>query len=156
MDDQNSVSHVSPARESAGISPAPVRKRRHWWVWFVVLLFFGVTFYWVWTHQQKSQAATTGGGRRGMMGGAVPVTTAVAHSGSIGIYQEAIGTVTPLYTTNITAQVTGLITAVHYREGQMVKKGDPLIDIDARPYEAQLAQDEGTLERDKNLLAQAQ
>ncbi len=156
MDEQSSVSHVPPASQFAGDSPAPVKKRRHVWVWFVVLLFFGGTFYWVWTNQQKSQAATTGGGRRGAMGGMVPVTTAVAHSGSIGIYQEAIGTVTPLYTTNITAQVTGLITAVHYREGQMVKKGDPLIDIDPRPYEAQLAQAEGTLERDQNLLAQAQ
>jgi multidrug efflux system membrane fusion protein len=156
MDEQSSVSHVPPASQFAGDSPAPVKKRRHLWVWFLVLLFFGGTFYWVWTHQQKSQAATTGGGRRGAMGGIVPVTTAVAHSGSIGIYQEAIGTVTPLNTTNITAQVTGLITAVHYREGQMVKKGDPLIDIDARPYEAQLAQAEGTLERDQNLLAQAQ
>ena len=156
MDEQSSVSHVPPASQFAGDSPAPVKKRRHLWVWFLVLLFFGVTFYWVWTHQQKSQAATTGGGRRGAMGGTVPVTTAVARSGAIGIYQEAIGTVTPLYLVNITAQVTGIVNAVHYREGQMVKKGDPLIDIDARPYEAQLAQAEGTLERDQNLLAQAQ
>ena len=49
-----------------------------------------------------------------------------------------------------------MITEVHYREGQMVKKGDPLIDIDARPYEAQLAQAQGALERDQNLLAEAQ
>ena len=62
----------------------------------------------------------------------------------------------PLNTDSITAQVTGVVTAVHYREGQMVKKGDPLIDIDARQYEAQLAQAEGTLERDQNLLAQAE
>jgi multidrug efflux system membrane fusion protein len=45
---------------------------------------------------------------------------------------------------------------VHYREGQMVKKGDPLVDIDARPYEAQLAEAQGALERDQNLLAEAQ
>jgi len=45
---------------------------------------------------------------------------------------------------------------VHYREGQMVKKGDPLIDIDCRQYEAQLAQAEGTLEHDRSLLAQAE
>jgi multidrug efflux system membrane fusion protein len=81
---------------------------------------------------------------------------ATAHSGSVGIYQDAIGTVTPIYTVSMTAQVTGVITAVHYREGQMVKKGDPLIDIDSRQYEAQLEQAEGTLERDRNLLAQAE
>jgi len=157
MDQQSSVSHVPPASQPAGDSPAPVKKRRHWWVWVVVLLGFGLTFYWVITHQQHSQAATGGGGGgRGMRGGVVPVTLATAHGGSIGIYQDAIGTVTPLYTVSINAQVTGVITDVHYREGQMVKKGDPLIDIDCRPYEAQLAQAQGTLERDQHLLAQAQ
>jgi len=143
MDQQSSVSHVPPGNP-AGDPPMRVKKRRHWWVWVVVLLLFGLTFYWVITRQQHSQAATGGpgggGGRRGMMGGAVPVTTATARSGSIGIYQDAIGTVTPLNTTSITSQVTGVINAVHYREGQMVKKGDDLMDIDCRPYEAQLAQ----------------
>jgi multidrug efflux system membrane fusion protein len=91
-----------------------------------------------------------------MMGGTVPVTTAKAHSGSIGIYQDAIGTVTPLYTASMTAQVTGVITDVHYREGQVVNKGDSLVDIDSRQYEAQLDQAEGALERDQNLLAQAE
>ena len=155
MDQQSPVSHVPPASPSASDSPAPAKKRRHRWVWFLVLLFFGLTFYWVWTHQQKSQAATGGGGRRAM-GGVVPVTTATARSGSIGIYQDAIGTVTPTYLDSMTAQVTGVITDVHYREGQMVKKGDPLVDIDARQYEAQLTQAEGALERDQNLLAQAE
>jgi multidrug efflux system membrane fusion protein len=155
MDQQSSVSHVPPASQSAGDSPAPVKKRRHLWVWFVVLLMFGLTFYWVIHHQQKGQAATTGGGRR-MMGGTVPVSVATARSGSIGIYQEAIGTVTPIYTASMTAQVTGVITTVHFREGQFVRKGDPLIDIDCRQYEAQLAQAQGTLERDRNLLAQSQ
>jgi len=155
MDQQNPVSHVPPASPSAGDSPTTAKKRRHWWVWFLVLLIFGLTFYWVWTHQQKSQAATGGGGRR-MMAGVVPVTTAKAQSGSLGIYQDAIGTVTPLYTDSMTAQVTGVITDVHYHEGQMVKKGDPLIDIDARQYQAQLDQAEGALERDQNVLAQAE
>ena len=86
----------------------------------------------------------------------MPVTVATATKGSIGVYLDAIGTVTPVYTDSITAQVTGVITAVHYREGQTVHKGDPLIDIDSRPYEAQLAQAQGTLERDQNLLAEAQ
>jgi membrane fusion protein, multidrug efflux system len=156
MDQQSSVSHVPPPTRPEFDSPAPVKKRRHWWVWVLVLLFFGLTFYWVITHQQHSQAATSGGGGRRMMGGVVPVTLATAHSGSIGIYQDAIGTVTPVYTASINAQVTGVITGVHYREGQMVKKGDPLIDIDCRPYDAQLMQAQGALERDQQLLAQQQ
>ena len=89
------------------------------------------------------------------MMGPVTVTTATAKKGDIGVYLDAIGTVTPVYTDAITSQVTGLVSAVHYREGQMVRRGDPLIDIDPRPYEAQLVQAQGALERDTNLLAQA-
>jgi len=87
--------------------------------------------------------------------GAVAVTTAIAKKGNIGIYLEAIGTVTPVYTSSITAQVNGLVTAVHYVEGQIVHKGDPLIDIDPRPFQAQVLQAEGALLRDINVLAQA-
>jgi multidrug efflux system membrane fusion protein len=86
----------------------------------------------------------------------ITVTTATAQKGSIGVYLDSIGTVTPVYTDSITAQVTGLIVAVHYTEGQRVNKGDPLIDIDSRPYNAMLLQAQGALERDQNLLAQAQ
>jgi len=91
-----------------------------------------------------------------MLGGVVPVTTATAKLGSIGVYLEAIGTVTPENTDSITAQVTGVITSVHYRQGEYVHQGDPLIDIDARPYQAQVIEAEGALERDRNLLAEAQ
>lgn len=154
--DQSSVSHVPPASQSAGDSPKPVKKRRHRWVWVVVLLFFAATFYWVIQHQQKGQAATAGGGRRPTGGGTVPVTIATARKGSVGVYENAIGTVTPIYTASMTAQVTGVITEVHYREGQFVNKGDPLVDIDSRQYEAQLAQAQGTLERDQSLLAESE
>ncbi len=89
------------------------------------------------------------------MSGPVTATVATAYKGDIGVYLDAIGTVTPVYTGSITAQVNGVITAVHYQEGQLVKKGDALIDIDPRPYQAQLVQAQGTLERDTNVLAQA-
>ena len=87
--------------------------------------------------------------------GGVPVVTACAKRGSIGVYLEAIGTVTPVYTASITSQVNGLITGVYYKEGQLVHKGDPLIDIDPRPFQAQVSQARGTLERDQHLLAQS-
>jgi multidrug efflux system membrane fusion protein len=64
--------------------------------------------------------------------------------------------VTPVHTASITSQVTGLIVAVHYAEGQIVKNDDPLVDIDPRPYRATLLQAQGALERDENVLAQAQ
>jgi multidrug efflux system membrane fusion protein len=85
----------------------------------------------------------------------VTVTAATATKGQVGIYLDAIGTVTPVYTSSITAQASGVLTTVHYSEGQSVKKGDALIDIDPRPYQAQLLQAEGALERDTNVLAQA-
>jgi membrane fusion protein, multidrug efflux system len=85
----------------------------------------------------------------------VNITTATAKKGDIGVYLDAIGTVTPVYTASITSQVNGVVTAVHYKEGQPVKKGDALIDIDSRPYRATLLQAQGTLEKDENVLAQA-
>src|SRR5579883_745226 len=128
-------------------------KKRHRWVWVVVLFLFALLFFAV-LRRGETKAATAPS-RRGMMG-PVPVTTVTAKLGSIGVYLDAIGTVTPVYTNSITAQVTGIITNVYYREGQVVARGTPLIDLDARLYEAQLEQAEGTLERDQNLLAQAQ
>jgi multidrug efflux system membrane fusion protein len=85
----------------------------------------------------------------------VNITVATAQKGNIGVYLESIGTVTPVYTDSITSQVNGLVTAVHFTEGQRVNKGDPLIDIDSRPYRATLLQAQGTLEKDENVLAQA-
>jgi multidrug efflux system membrane fusion protein len=134
------------------------KKRRHWWVWVIILLAFGGLFYWVIRQHNQSQQAMAGGGRGGRQGmiGPIPVTYATATKGSIGVYLDAIGTVTPTYTDQITPQVTGVITQVHYTEGQFVHKGDPLIDIDDRPYQAQLEQAQGALERDQNLLAEAE
>ncbi|MGB6742411.1 MAG: efflux RND transporter periplasmic adaptor subunit [Terracidiphilus sp.] len=149
MDQPSSASH------SAYSYSASPKKRRHWWIWAIILLLFGLLFYWVIRQHNASQQVVSGRGR-GAMTGPVPVTYATAANGSIGVYLDAIGTVTPVYTASITAQVTGVITAVHYREGQFVHKGDALIDIDDRPYQAQLAEAEGTLERDQNLLAEAQ
>jgi membrane fusion protein, multidrug efflux system len=156
MDPQSSASRDEFANRSAAEEPPPSEpRRRHWWVWVLVLLAFGLLFYWVLHRQSKSEAAGPGGGGGRHFAGVVPVTTATARSGSVGVYVDAIGTVTPLNTVSINAQVTGVITAVHYREGQMVRKGDPLIDIDPRQFQAQLQQAQGVLERDQNALAQA-
>jgi multidrug efflux system membrane fusion protein len=84
------------------------------------------------------------------------VKTATAHLGSIGYYVEALGTVTPLATVNLYSQVNGRVIAVHYMEGQMVHRGDALIDVDPRPYEAQLKEAQGTLQHDRAILAQAE
>src|ERR1700688_4316901 len=119
-------------------------------MWLVILLVFAVAF-WVVLHQQGQ---TTAKAPRGG-GGPVTVTTVTAQKGDIGSYLDAIGTVTPVYTSSITSQVNGIVTVVYYKEGQIVHKGDPLIDIDSRPYRATLMQAQGTLERDENVLGMA-
>jgi len=124
-------------------------------VWVLLLLVFATAFYLVWT--RKETPKPTGGGRGAGGAGGAPVTigVATAQKGDLGVYLDAIGTVTPVYTSSITSQVNGLITAVHYKEGQIVRKGDPLIDIDDRSYKATLLQAQGTLEKDQNVLGQA-
>jgi membrane fusion protein, multidrug efflux system len=122
-------------------------------VWIVILLVFGVGFLLV--LRQHDDAAATKKSPKGGGFGPVTLTTATATKGDIGVYLDAIGTVTPVFTSSITSQVNGIVTDVHFKEGQIVRKGEPLIDIDARPYEATLLQAQGTLERDENILGQA-
>ncbi len=126
-------------------------------VWLALLLIFAVGFWLVLQHHDTTtkNAPGGGGGRRGAAGGPVTLTTATATKGNIGVYLEAIGTVTPVYTASITSQVTGPVIAVHFTEGQRVSKGTPLIDIDPRPFEATLLQAQGVLDRDEAILAQA-
>ena len=134
-------------------SDKPTWKRFLWWG--LALLVLGVILLLIFRYHDNSKStAASSSSRRGVTG-PVTVTTATAQKGNIGVYLEAIGTVTPVYTASITSQVTGMVTQVHYREGQLVRKGDPLIDIDPRPYQAQLLQAQGALERDTNVLAQA-
>src|ERR1035441_1322727 len=157
MTDQISHTPTPPALAPPGSSrdtALPEKKPKHRaWVWIIVLLVFGLVFWWVLRRNGTPAAGPVG---RGGMGGPVTATEATATKGDIGIYLTAIGTVTPVYTASIVSQVTGQVVAVHYREGQLVKKGDPLVEIDPRPYEATLKQAEGTLERDTHLLEQAQ
>jgi len=141
---------------------APPKSGSYWIVWtLLVLAVVAGVYIYMRNHKeaQNSKAgsgAAGGGGGRARMTGPVPVTVATATKGNIGVYLDALGTVTPVYTTEITPQAAGVITAVNYHEGQYVRKGDPLIEIDPRPYEATLTQAEGALERDTNVLAQAQ
>jgi multidrug efflux system membrane fusion protein len=150
--DQNERPIIGPEHQLTALQP-----RHHKFagviVWMVLLLVFAAAFYLV-LRKHEDSAANARAPRGG--GGPATVVTATAQKGDIGIYLDSIGTVTPIYTSSITSQVNGIVTAVHYKEGQIVRKGDALIDIDDRSYRATLLQAQGTLDRDEGLLAQGQ
>ena len=152
--DTNQQPHTGLDHQLSAKNASPQRKTIRIWVWILLLLIFAAAFVLVLRQHEATQSAATG--RRNAAGAVVAVTSVTAQKGNIGVYVDAIGTVTPVYTASITSQVSGIVTAVHYTEGQLVQKGDPLIEIDSRPYAATLAQAQGILERDKGVLAQAQ
>ena len=79
----------------------------------------------------------------------LPISTVTVTTGDIGVYVDALGTVTPLNTVSLTARVAGQIAKVEYQEGQIVHVGDPLVEIDPAPFQAAVTQAEGQLARDQ-------
>jgi multidrug efflux system membrane fusion protein len=152
VEDRSDPPHIGADHQ---LSPPHPWYRKRWFLWtsvLVLLLLCGIVIAVI--HENNAKAAAA---KLALAAVKPPVgaTVAAATNGSIGIYLDAIGTVTPVYTASIVAQANGIITSVHYGEGQFIHKGDALIDIDPRPYRAQLLQAEGTLERDTNVLEQA-
>ena len=153
IEDNSEIQHLGAERQ---LSAPPPRYRRRWILWtslLLLLILVAIVIMVVHNNDAKAAAAKR---KLAAVKPSVTATVATATKGNTGIYLDAIGTVTPVYTSSITAQASGVLFAVHYSEGQFVRKGDALIDIDPRPYQAQLLQAEGALERDTNVLAQAQ
>ena len=130
-----------------------VATKRHPWRWLFALAVIGLVIVAIVKGVQKGRADAASkieasADRHDQNGDSAPRP--------IGYYVRALGTVTPLATVDLYSQITGRVEAVHYVEGQMVHRGDPLIDVDPRPYEAQLKEAQGTLQRDRGVLAQAE
>jgi multidrug efflux system membrane fusion protein len=154
--DLNTTTTSIPERDKStqySQPPETPGTKHRWWVWALVTLALIVAYIIYRHHEAAQQALST---QASAAQHAVPVTTGKATEGDVGVYVEALGAVTPVYTVTVTSRVQGQIMEVHYREGQMVRKGDPLMDIDPRPYEAALEQVEGQLAHDQALLAEAQ
>ena len=132
-DPQPNDTHIGPDHQL----PAPRRSTSlRIVVWAIILVAFALLFWWILHHRQAPDAAAGGGGgRRGGPGGGGPVTvsTETAKQGDMPVFLDAIGTVTPVYTDVVVSQVTGAIANVYYREGQMVQKGQKLLQIDPGP-----------------------
>jgi membrane fusion protein, multidrug efflux system len=116
--------------------------------------------WWI-NHRSVTPAAGPGGGGGGFggggrfgggRGGATPISTAAAEKGQLKVYLSALGSVTALNTTTVKAQATGELMAIHFSEGQLVKEGDVLAEIDPRQYRISLEQAQGQLARDAALL----
>ena len=131
--------------------------RRGYWILtsLILIALLGGGWY-LWTHRQAEPTAKTASARRGAQTAAQPVGFATIDSGDIRIMLNELGTVTSLDTVTVLTQINGQLQQIGFTEGQVVKKGDFLAQIDPRPYQAALEQAEGTLARDQGLLAQAQ
>lgn len=139
--------------------PAPPPPHRRTWLWISLLILAVVATFLVF-RSCKSNSTTAAKGKAGANGrgaqqAAAAITDGPATTGNINIYVDALGTVTPVYTVSLYSQITGQVLEVHFKEGEMVKKGDSLVDIDPRPYQSTLTQAEGSLEHDQGLLDQA-
>ena len=104
-------------------------------------------------HQHAREAAMRGKG--GGPGGAIAVAVATAARGDIPVRIPALGAITPLATVVVKTQISGQLQRIAFREGQMVRAGDFLAQIDPRPYEAALNLAKAALDRDSALLANA-
>ena len=115
---------------------------RTWLIGALVLLIVGYFWY---ARRQAAQATAAAK----VAHPAVPVSGARAQRGDLNLYLTAIGAVTPLNTTTVKSRVDGAIQNIFYKEGQNVKEGDLLIQIDPRPYQVQLTQAQGQMAKDQ-------
>lgn len=138
------------AEHQAPVTSGAHKSKRMWAICLFAILALGV-FFALRTGKHKGTTPLASEANNSVI-----VHAGTAYRDDMGVYIDALGTVTPISTVNIYSQVSGQVLAVHYREGQLVQKGDPLIDIDSRPYQAQLQQAEGLLDHDRGVLKQAE
>jgi len=144
--------------ERPGLRPGDVvsrparRSRLRWLFWMILVLAIIGAVVWYYP-RPENQPKTVG---RSQFGGPVPVGVATVQKGNMPVTLTGLGTVTPLATVTVKTQINGYLTEVAFQEGQMVKKGDFLAQIDPRPYQVALEQAEGQLAKDQALLKNAQ
>lgn len=140
------VGHARAFSKGA-VEQVPSRRLLSWFLWVPAVLTLGCSP--GAGGGAAAQPASRGGAPGGAgPGGPVPVTVATAARKTVPLEIQVIGTVEPESTVAVHAQITGSLTAVHFREGDDVTQGQALFSLDRRPLEAALAQAEAALARD--------
>ena len=144
---------VPPPSKQVRNQKAPSSRARWLWVAALVLLAAGS---FIFMRRRAGDSATTQTARAGARAStAIPVVAARARSGNINLYFTGLGAVTPIYTVTVKSRVDGQLMRVLYKEGDTVRQGDLLVEIDPRPYQVQLTQAEGQLTKDQAALDNA-
>jgi membrane fusion protein, multidrug efflux system len=145
---------------SSGVGPsvsprAPQPKRSAWlWVLVAAVVLAGSWYYYRSARatsqaQDSGTAATAGKGRSGAGNFVVPVVVAPTQRGDIPVYFNGLGSVTAFNTVTIRSRVDGQLVRIAFKEGQFVRQGDLLAEIDPRPFQVQLEQAQGQLAKDQ-------
>lgn len=151
---QNATEPYSPStRESEPHGP-----RRTWirvLVYLVLVAAVGLIVWRVYQNKQKTAEATARQAAA-LMSRPVPVQVTPIEQKAMPIYLTGLGTVTPYNSVTVKARVSGELLPVKFTEGQEVRQGETIMEIDPRPYQAALDQAKGTLAHDQALLKNAQ
>ncbi len=153
MDDRTKTEAWPGQTKPTPVPPDQVSPPRSGWTGRILvgLLLIAAAAGTAWWYFQAPAPTRARGGRSTVP----PVATVQVASGDINVTINALGTVTSLATVTIKSQISGQLVAVNFQEGQIVKKGEALAEIDSRPYQLALAQGEGALKRDQALLQSA-
>src|SRR5580698_2374214 len=125
------------------------------WIWLSILLIILIAGYFLLTRIEAARAAAAQAAAAKNRPG-TPVAASAVKQGNLNRYLSAIGAVTAFNTVTVKTRVDGQIINVAFKEGQTVHKGDLLVEIDPRPYQAALDQAQGTLAKDEATLKNAQ
>jgi len=144
--------------ETPTTATVPARSGVRLWVVGFLLLAAASGGYYYWTTRTAADKPPVQRGRFGPFGGpnqATPVRVVPVQKGTIDIVVRALGTVTPLQTVTVRSRLDGELVRVLFTEGQHVRKGQLLAEVDSRPYEVQLAQTQGSLNENQARLENA-
>jgi membrane fusion protein, multidrug efflux system len=145
---------VDPTTEPYHMPPIgrPRRSRARPILWLLLIAaVVGAAVWYFPRHASQPQS-----GRSGQLGAPIPVGVATAQTGDMPVTLSGLGTVTPLAVITVQTQISGYLMSVNFHEGQHVKKGDFLAQIDPRPYQVALEQDEAQLAKDQASLRGAE